>query len=257
MINESCALPQTIDEVIAQLDQVIECCVREGDRLGYFAMLYRDVTVCVREGIATGRFEDGARMERLDVIFASRYLQALYDYRDGRQPSASWFVAFEAAHHWPPIIMQHLLLGMSAHINLDLGIAAAQTAPGDQLPGLERDFMEITNLIDDMIHGVEKRIEKVSPWFRLIDRVGGRTNEQICGFAIEQARNLAWLTAQALASVTGEELSQKIQETDQIVALLGHVILSPIGILTRLGLFIIRLRERRRVPQAIQILKLG
>ncbi|HET7375195.1 MAG TPA: DUF5995 family protein, partial [Anaerolineae bacterium] len=172
-----------------------------------------------------------------------------------QQPSASWLVAFEAADHWLPIIMQHLLLGMSAHINLDLGIAAAQTAPGDQLPGLERDFMEITNLLDEMIHGVEKRIEKVSPWFRLIDHVGGRTNEQICGFAIEQARNLAWLTAQALASLTGEELSQKIQETDQIVALLGHVILSPVGIVTRLGLFIIRLRERRRVPQAIQILE--
>lgn len=257
MMNESRTLPQTIDEVIAQLDRVIERCLREGTRLGYFAMLYRDVTVCVREGIATGRFEDGARMERLDVIFASRYLQALYEYWDGKQPSASWLVAFDGARHWSPIIMQHLLLGMSAHINLDLGIAAAQTAPGDQLPDLERDFREITNLLDEMIHGMEKRIEKVSPWFRLIDRVGGRTHEQICGFGMEQARNLAWLAAQELASMTGEELSQKIQETDQIVALLGHFILSPIGILTRLGLFIIRLRETRRVPKAIQILKFG
>ena len=255
MINESRALPQTIDEVIAQLDLAIEHCLREGTRLGYFAMLYRDVTMRVREGIATGRFENGARMERLDVIFASRYLQALYEYWDGKQPSASWLVAFEGARHWSPIIMQHLLLGMSAHINLDLGTAAAQTAPGDQLPDLERDFNEITNLLDDMIHGMEQRIEKVSPWFRLIDRVGGRTNEQICGFGMDQARNLAWLAAQEMASLTGEELSQKIQENDQIVALLGHVIFSPIGILTRLGLFIIRLRETRRVPQVIQILK--
>ena len=255
MINESRALPQTIDEVIAQLDQAIEHCLREGTRLGYFAMLYRDVTMRVRAGIATGRFEDGARMERLDVIFARRYLQALYEYWDGKQPSASWLIAFEGARRWSPIIMQHLLLGMSAHINLDLGIAAAQTAPGDQLPNLERDFNEITNLLDDMIHGMEQRIEKVSPWFRLIDRVGGRTNEQICGFGMDQARNLAWLAAQEMASLTGEELSQKIQENDQIVALLGHVIFSPIGILTRLGLFIIRLRETRRVPQVIQILK--
>src|SRR5512143_2433563 len=99
MMNESRALPQTIDEVIAQLDQVIECCLRVGDRLGHFAMLYRDVTVRVREGIATGRLEDGARIERLDVIFANRYLQSLDDYRACQQPSASWLVAFEAAPH--------------------------------------------------------------------------------------------------------------------------------------------------------------
>ena len=257
MLTQSHTLPQTIDEVIAQLDQVIERCLREGTRLGYFAMLYRDVTMRVREGIAAGRFEDGSRMERLDVIFASRYLQALYEYWAGKQPSASWLVAFEGARHWSPIIMQHLLLGMSAHINLDLGIAAAQTAPGDQLPDLEKDFNEITNLLAEMIHGMEKRIEKVSPWFRLIDHIGGRTNEQICGFGMEQGRNLAWLTAQEMANLTGEELSQKIQETDQIGAALGQVILSPIGILTRLGLHIIRLRETRHVPQVIQILKFG
>lgn len=126
MLTQSHTLPQTIDEVIAQLEQVLERCLREDNRLGYFAMLYRDVTVRVREGIG-----------------------------------------------------------------------------------------------------------------------------------MEQARNLAWLTAQEMANLTGEELSQKIQETDQIVAALGHVILSPIGILTRLGLHIIRLRETRRVSQVIQILKFG
>ena len=68
---------QTIDDVIAQMDQVIERCIRERSKLGYFAVLYRNVTVRVRDAIAAGRFENGARMERFDIIFANRYLDAI------------------------------------------------------------------------------------------------------------------------------------------------------------------------------------
>ena len=48
-----------------------------------------------------------------------------------------WSVAFHAAHRRPPIIFQHLLLGMNAHINLDLGIACAEVAPGPAIDDLE------------------------------------------------------------------------------------------------------------------------
>src|SRR5512143_2170317 len=72
--------PQTIDDIIAEMDCVIERCIQKRSKLGYFAMLYRDVTVRVRDGIAAGRFEDGPRMEQLDVVFANRYLDALHAY---------------------------------------------------------------------------------------------------------------------------------------------------------------------------------
>ena len=43
-------------------------------------------------------------------------------------------------------MLQHLLIGMNAHISLDLGIAAARTAPGEALPvltqGIDQDFFE-------------------------------------------------------------------------------------------------------------------
>jgi hypothetical protein len=255
-MSELHTLPQTIDQVIAQMDQVIDRCIRERSRLGYFAMLYRDVTARVRDGIAAGRFENGPRMERLDVIFANRYLSALYEFWDGTTPAQSWLIAFNAAHQWSPIVMQHLLLGMNAHINLDLALAAVQVAPGNQLPALHRDFEEITILLGEMTLEMEERMERVSPWFRLIDRVGGRTNEQICGFAMQQARDLAWQTAEELAGLDTEQFAQKIVERDQIVATLGKVILSPVGIVLRLGLGAIRARETRPVLQVIQLLKL-
>ena len=68
-------------------------------------------------------------MERLDAIFAARYLEAVQQLWSGSVPSRSWRVAFDAATQPGPIVLQHLLLGMNAHINLDLSIAAARTSP--------------------------------------------------------------------------------------------------------------------------------
>jgi hypothetical protein len=246
---------ETIDDVIARLDRVIEHCSRTHSKLGYFAVLYRDVTVEVRRAIAAGRFEDGPRMERLDVIFANRYLDAIDCHWRKDKLTQSWSTAFKAAHTHPPIILQHLLLGMSAHINLDLAIAAAQTAPGDLLPGLKRDFYEITVLLDEMIDDVQERIDQVSPWFRIIDRIGGRTDEKICAFAIWAARDVAWRAAERLAVMTPEEFEQEVARHDQIVANLGQGIRSPGGLLGA-GLKLIRLRERHPVDKVIETLKL-
>lgn len=247
---------QTIDNIIAQMDQVIERCHRERNKLGYFAVLYRDVTLRVRDGIAAGRFEDGPRMERLDVIFAHRYLDALDCFWHGESPTQSWLLTFQSARLWSPIILQHLLLGMNAHINLDLAIAAAQAAPGEQLPALKRDFEEITVLLNEMIQGMESRIEQVSPWFSLLDRVGGRTNEQICGFAMQQARDLAWLAAEQLSKTAPEDLDPTIASHDQLVATLANRIRSPIGIHLNIALFLIRLREWRDVAAVMDVLQM-
>ncbi|HEX7529808.1 MAG TPA: DUF5995 family protein, partial [Pyrinomonadaceae bacterium] len=73
--------PQTIDEVLAELDQIILRARNDRDRLGFFATLYRNVTIKVKEGIAAGLFQDGRRMEKLDVTFANRYLAALGSFR--------------------------------------------------------------------------------------------------------------------------------------------------------------------------------
>jgi glucose/arabinose dehydrogenase len=141
----------TIEEVITQLDEIIARSRREKSRVGFFAALYRQVTMNVKEGIASDRFEDGARMERLDVIFANRYLEALQHFRAGTPTGKCWQAAFQAAPSWRLLILQHLLLGINAHINLDLGAAAAQTCPGENLPALKRDFEEINAILSDLL----------------------------------------------------------------------------------------------------------
>lgn len=81
---------KTIDEVIAQLTMIVEWSKQNNSRMGYFAALYRKVTIQVRKGIEDGSFDDGPRMERLDVIFANRYIHACYQYQTGQTPTQSW-----------------------------------------------------------------------------------------------------------------------------------------------------------------------
>lgn len=249
---------QTIDDVIAQMDQVIERCIRERSTLGYFAVLYRNVTIRVRDAIAAGRFEDGPRMERFDIIFANRYLDAIERFWQNQQPSASWAAVFQARDTRSLIILQHLLLGMHAHINFDLAIAAAQAAPGPELPALKRDFQEITILLNEMAQSIQVRVEKVSPWFRFIDYAGGRSDEQVLSFAMKTSRDLAWKVAEELAA-TGSNPStfeRQIALHDALVAALATPIRFPPGRLLRTVLLLIRLRESYDVPTVIEMLKI-
>ena len=148
-----------------------------------------------------------------------------------------------------------MLLGMNAHINLDLAIAAVQTSPGGELPGLKRDFQEITVLLGEMIDSVQERVDRVSPWSRILDHVGGRTDEVVCAFAIKEARNLAWGAAEKLAAAAPDQLVQEIAEHDRSVAALGHAIRSP-GWPLGAALHLIRVRESQPVPVIIRALQL-
>src|SRR5438309_535443 len=68
---------ENIDAVIDRLTRIIDATTIAQSRLGYFAVLYRSMTVAVRAGIRHGRFNDPELMERLDVVFANRYFSAL------------------------------------------------------------------------------------------------------------------------------------------------------------------------------------
>ncbi len=46
-------------------------------RLGYFAALYKRITIAIRTAVAQNLFQNGPRMQLFDVTFASRYFAAL------------------------------------------------------------------------------------------------------------------------------------------------------------------------------------
>lgn len=244
---------ETIADVIEALSERIEESRRVGSRLGYFPALYRKVTREVDRAVAEGAFDDNKRMADLDVRFARRYLDAIEAYRDGEPTTRSWKVCLGAAADDRPIVLQHLALAMNAHINLDLGIAAAQTAPGASLPGLRRDFEHINRILASLVGEVERDLSRVWPLLRPIDWIGGRSEEQLTDFSLEVAREHAWRFAEQLAPLSETEQAPLIERVDRCVASFGRHVQRP-SLPLRIVQTAIRLGERPNVREIIDFL---
>lgn len=245
-------LPDDIDGVVAALDAIVERARDEASAVGYFAALYRTVTVRVRDDLARGVFADPARLERLDVAFANRYLAAVAAWRDGARPTRSWEVALEAASGRGPIVLQHLLLGINAHINLDLGIAAATVAPGDALPDLRADFDAINDVLAALTDDARGHLREISPWLGLVDGAGGHLDDEVVRFSITVARAQAWRFATELAPLDPATWATPIALRDTRVAGLAGTVLRP-GALT-FAVRLVALRESRDVRRNLAVL---
>lgn len=248
------AAPATMAEVILRLEALIADAYEGRSRVGYFATLYRSVSRRVATGIAAGEFDDSPRMERLAVAFAARYLDAHERWSRGEPGMRSWTAAFEATRRWSPLILQHLLLGMNAHINLDLGIAAAETAPGAQLAGMANDFNRINDILAALSARVRSNVEAVSPWIRLIDSIDPQGEGVVISFALDRARANAWSVACRLAGMGPEQAALEIDVLDRWTAILGNLVLHPAGFLPNALLRIVRARESSNVRRVMDVL---
>jgi hypothetical protein len=244
----------TIDEVIAALDEIIASAKREESPLGYFAALYRKVTVRVKEKIAEGFFDDDERMERLDVIFANRYLEAYAAHQLGAPTTKVWEEAFTHAGEQQFIVLQHLLLGMNAHINLDLGIAAVEVSEARDLDNLRGDFDKINEILSDLVGEVQGSLSRIWPGLVWILKLTRQTDDLMVDFSMELARDGAWKFARKLAEMGPEHYEQAIVERDLRVADLVGVILAP-GWLQRTVIRLIRWTELGSPRQKIATLE--
>jgi hypothetical protein len=240
----------SIERVLANLDGIIERAMAAPSRLGYFAALYRGVTAKVNTGLDQDRFEDAERMERLVEIFANRYLDG---FNSGKAVTASWDFAFRQVSRWRPLALQHLLLGMNAHINLDLGIAAARACPGDALLALERDFNEINHILAEELDVVQQRLWQISRFLGLLSTLGGRHGDAVIHFSMDKARAAAWDVATELAYLEEDEQMRKVEGIDQKVAWFGRRIASP-GLKLTLVALLVRLREQGDIKRNIATL---
>lgn len=242
---------RTIEEVIADLDQIIAWSLEEENRIGYFAAMYRKVTAAVGQAITAGEFEDAARMTTLDVVFADRYIAAFHEQRSLAHPTESWAVAFRGNRRRRLLIVQQLLTGMNAHINLDLGIAAATVAPGSEIAGLRNDFNTINDVLGRLVEGFVAEVERFSPWIRMLGHIGGRSQGVVIKFSIDRARDEAWEFAETLAAAPPEDWQAMIAARDVTVARFGQFLQHP-GTFLPLGLLVIRARETNDVRRVIK-----
>ncbi len=200
---------KTIEEVLKKLDEIIAWAKESQSPAGYFACTYRIMTAQVLKGIQQKKFEDNPRMTLLDIAFATRYLEAFEAYSKGKRCTNSWYIAFEAAKNKNLLILQHIFLGMNAHINLDLGISAASIMPNRQIAPLKKDFENINNVIASINQKVQDSLNRICYPVELIDKISNGKDNTVLDFAISRARETSWATA-VMASNTPNLLKESV-----------------------------------------------
>jgi len=246
---------QTIEEVIAHLDSIIDRSVEENNCFGIFAYVYRRTTVGIKSGIQRGRFENPGRMETFDVVFANLYLDAYQAFREDRDPGLSWLACFESADK-SLSILQHVLMGMNAHISFDLGVAAARVTGDKPIYDLQEDFNRVNDILKELIDEMQDSIGSVSWLFKLLDRLWGNVDEKMIDFGIREFREHAWKIAVQLAEAGSETEKQRLlKKYDERTAAMNKAIQHPRNIFIRMAWWVIRLFEEKDVGKIITRLR--
>ena len=143
---------------------------------------------------------------------------------------------------------------MNAHINLDLGIAAAEVCPGEQLPALRRDFDTINDILLGLLGTVQAAINRVSPMFHVLDALCGDVDEHLASFSMVQARKQSWRSACLLAQLPAAGRPVMISQLDNHTAALARLLIRP-DPLTAGALGVVRMWEPDDVAEMVRTLQ--
>jgi hypothetical protein len=218
----------TVEQAVRYLREAAEAAAERNQRWGYFAALYHRVTKSIGERIEAGYFEDAARMGKLDVAFANRYFDALDAYLEGRDaPTRAWRVALETTERPEATILQHLYLGLNAHLLIDLGVAAAETCPKGAISGVRGDFFRINDAVRDLMDGFHRDLAVVSPALGRLEHKAGWAWKQGSMLVLGTARAVAWRTAERLAPRDPEGMAAGVEEADGVATFIARRIATP------------------------------
>lgn len=245
----------TIDEVLDHLDAIIAISSANNDPLGYFAYIYRRTSAQIKQAILENKFEDNARMEKFDVHFANKYLDAYSDYHAGQPVCSPWKTAFDAGNE-KLTILQHIILGMNAHINYDLGMAAAEFTAGSPIESMKKDFMLVNDILASLVDELQVKVGRVSRLMFLLDWFGKRNDEAVMNFSMEKARQQAWNFGVSLSVLSELEKKAKMNEVDDLISRLGAIVISPPGKVMAFTIKIIAFFELKDVKKIIAKLEM-
>jgi len=219
---------KNLHESIANFDAIVAWAINAPSGIGYFATIYKRATIAVSNAIDTGKFQHPEVMTRFTLTFSQRYFDALnahFHPNDYEGPTHVWQWAFDGVDYAEPIIFQHLLTAVDAHINIDLGITAAQVGAG-AMDDLHHDFDMINAILGSQVQGVFDALAEVSPRTHTIrNLLPGDEVDEINALLIV-FRDLAWKFANVLAD-SPDDFQELVDLQDSRACLLSTCYLYP------------------------------
>ncbi|MCU1614789.1 MAG: hypothetical protein JWO98_2329 [Frankiales bacterium] len=192
-----------LGDVVRRMEQQLGALTAENDPGRFFLGTYLRTTRAVAAAIDAGRFEDGRWVTRWDVVFADFYLDALAAHR--RDPGSAppvWRLAFGAPGHLPP--EAHVLLGMNAHINVDLPQALIAVIPPQDvadaavLARRRRDHERIDHVLASRVAAEDAALHRAGGRRTSLDRLLAPVNRGASRAFLREARRTVWGNVSAL-----------------------------------------------------------
>ena len=217
--------------IVARMTALVNQWEAAHDRRAIFLGCYRLMTSNMLDAIDAGRFQDDVWVSNLLHRFADYYFAAL-DQFDQHSPdtSAVWQLAFDATRDEDVTTLQHLLLGVNAHINFDLVFTLVDLlAPewteltAERRAQRHADHMLVNRIIGETIDAVQDQvIDRHSPWYNFVDKLLGPMDEWLTSRLISHWREEVWENAVCyLEASTPEERAALRQRIEQQAMQLG------------------------------------
>jgi hypothetical protein len=211
--------------VLMRMTALIEQWDAAHDRRAIFLGCYRLMTRNMLDAIAEERFHDNAWVNRLLHRFADYYFVALGRFeQDEASAPPVWKLAFDATRDENVMTLQHLLLGVNAHINYDLIFSLCDLLQPEwaeltveQRAQRHADHELVNRIIGETVDAVQDQvIERFSPWVEFFDKMLGPLDEWLTSQLLSHWREEVWETAvRYVEAVTPEERAALRQHVEQ------------------------------------------
>ena len=190
------AQPATITAVLAAMVTRLDTLPSAAESRREFLRTYRRTTAAVAAAVEAGVFEDARWVEAWDVAFAGLYLTALdADLHGTGGVPRPWRRAFDAPASLHPL--QHVLLGINAHVNYDLPQALLAVISDDDfadpvlLARRRRDHERIDGVLASRVAAEDGELARRSSR-SLLDRFLAPLNRRASRRFLREARKKVW-----------------------------------------------------------------
>jgi hypothetical protein len=188
---------------MARMAELLSSLEDDGEPARFFLGTYLRTTRAVAAALDANAFEDASWVAHWDVDFANLYLDALDAYReDPARPAAPWRLALGAEPGLPP--EAHVLLGMNAHINVDLPQSLVRVIPPEDFadPGVlalrRRDHERIDGILARRVAEEDVALELAGGRRTRLDRAMAPANRVASRLFLRESRRKVWANARTL-----------------------------------------------------------
>jgi hypothetical protein len=231
----------------ATIEELRAAALAAEDAAGHFPAMYARVTAAIQAAVHERQFTDSDRTVSFAASFATWYLRP----HAGAAPMpGSWQAARDVAGDRRLLIVQHLFLGINAHVNFDLPQVVADLGEGRDIGELRADFDRVNDVLAATVPAVLRDLGRVSRWINVAASRGGT---RLFDFSLLTARRQAWTTAVRLHGLPTDERQRDVAALDEVVRALAYLIANPgmpASLLVPVGR-LFEVRDPKRVTEAL------